>query len=334
MARPTLSNHPKFRRLSAAVGSSVLARGILETLWDIAYEAGDPVIGSAEEVETLAQWQGAPGALANALWANGRGFFDVLDALDGPALYSVHDLEDHAPDYVLKRWQREEERRRKGQTIRSIRQEAARRTWSTRHGQPPGDQPSANVEHLHDGVEHMSTNVEPPSRAPSPLISPPVGACDPPESGPAVDQVAREVIGEAMKSALEEPRPAGGWRQRVFLAAASPDFLSCFERYPNGDGQSPAAQTWQEIALTFEGGEAKLKAAILARFDAGMLKRNPYNQARYCPKFERFLAERRWEDREPKPDEPAARDGPGRSRDQPPPKPLVYASLNQRVKPA
>ena len=83
-------------------------------------------------------------------------------------------------------------------------------------------------------------------------------------------------------------------------------FLSCFERYPRGDGKQRAAQVWQEIAGQHPGGEPALAREILARFDAGILLRHPYDgDPRYRPTFETFLAERRWEDPDPAPEKHA-----------------------------
>jgi hypothetical protein len=103
--------HKKFARLARLIGNEVLARGHLELLWEVAYENGDDLVGDAGDLEHLAKWAGAPGALAAAMTE--AGFVD----LEG-AQYRVHDLWDHAPDYVRKRRQRENERQEKGATLR------------------------------------------------------------------------------------------------------------------------------------------------------------------------------------------------------------------------
>ena len=93
---------------------------------------------------------------------------------------------------------------------------------------------------------------------------------------------------------------------------ASIPFVHCFSRYPNGNGRLRAASVWQEIAADFPGGEAALEVAIGASFDAGILKRHPYNApARFRPTFETFLAERRWEDPASAPDQAEAEGGVG-----------------------
>jgi len=106
MARPGLTKHPKFRRLAAMIGSKALALGSLEFLWSVAYESGDAVIGDAVDVELSAEWEGEPGRLAEALIA-----CRFLDTLTDGAL-GVHDLMDHAPDYVRQRRVCELERRK------------------------------------------------------------------------------------------------------------------------------------------------------------------------------------------------------------------------------
>lgn len=84
-------------------------------------------------------------------------------------------------------------------------------------------------------------------------------------------------------------------RRLAQVGAVSLAFLRCYERYPNTFRKLQAAQTWQELAETFPGGENALADAICAAFDAGMLKRKPYN-GNAVPKFETVLAERLWEE--------------------------------------
>jgi len=128
--RPTLLNHHKFRRLCLILGAPKPAViGYLELLWCSAYESGDPCIGDATDVELACEWDGAAGELTAALEKCGglarSGFIDIDD--DG--IYSVHDLFDHAPEYVQKRAKREADRRKKGKTISDLRREAAEKRW-------------------------------------------------------------------------------------------------------------------------------------------------------------------------------------------------------------
>lgn len=85
------------------------------------------------------------------------------------------------------------------------------------------------------------------------------------------------------------------------VAAATVAFLDCYSAYPNQNGKNAAAQEWQFQASAFVGGEAALRETIMRRFDAGMLRNHPYSEGSFCPNFEKFLRERRWEDPESKP---------------------------------
>jgi hypothetical protein len=159
MGRPTLSRHRKFRRLAAAVGSRPLGRGLLEQLLDAAYEAGDEYIGDSTDVEAAAGWEGAPGLLTKAfLEAGGDGHAGFIEEVPGKlGHYRVHDLWHHAPDYVRKRRQREEERRQKGDPV----VQTATRQTVTGDSPPPAGQQMPTPD-CSDGVAF------PPAPAPAP----------------------------------------------------------------------------------------------------------------------------------------------------------------------
>ena len=135
MARPGLMRHRKFARLERLLGSKALAMGHLEILWEVAYECGDDLLGDAGDVETLGAWQGEPGRLSSALLESG-----FLDST--PEGLRVHDLWDHAPEYVKKRRKREAERRQAGAELRSV--DAERRTTADygRRAAPNGTPPA------------------------------------------------------------------------------------------------------------------------------------------------------------------------------------------------
>ena len=111
MARPTLTRHRKFGRLASALGSDVLALGHLEFMWLAAYEDGESLLGSTQDVEWICHWRGDAGVLCKALIE--AGFIE-----ERGGLHYVHDLWDHAPDYVRKRQYREAQRRTTGAKIR------------------------------------------------------------------------------------------------------------------------------------------------------------------------------------------------------------------------
>lgn len=127
MARPGLDKHPKFRRLMHMLGERKShVRGYLECLWETAYETGNPVIGDDVDIELAADWPGEPGKLATALLTcggDGRvGFIEEVvtdcNALNNglrnsvTKTFQVHDLFDHAPEYVTHRRTKEAERRK------------------------------------------------------------------------------------------------------------------------------------------------------------------------------------------------------------------------------
>lgn len=129
--RPTLLNHQKFKRLCAVLKiPKPHAVGYLELLWHSAYESGDPRIGDTLDVELACEWPGEPGQLAEALAScGGPGRSGFTDEKDG--IYTIHDLYDHAPDYVQKRARRESARKEKGKSISDMRREAAAKRWNT-----------------------------------------------------------------------------------------------------------------------------------------------------------------------------------------------------------
>ncbi len=122
MARPGLTRHRKFLRLARLLRSEALARGHLELLWESAYEAGDEYLGDGDDVEAAARWAGEPGTLVLALLTAGGddlpGFIE--EDPNRPRHYRVHDLWDHAPDYVRKRRERERQRQAKGAALREV----------------------------------------------------------------------------------------------------------------------------------------------------------------------------------------------------------------------
>jgi len=190
MARPGLHIHPKFRRLVHVLHEPVPhVHGYLECMWLVAYENGEAMLGDSVDVELAAQYPGSSGKLTQSLTE--CGFLDALP--DGK--YAVHDLLDHAPDYVLKRLKREVERRAKGQARRRTfapRQRALTAEWrqeadngilnhdkaanstyrpiSADLGQPPAPAPApesppcplnGKVESAADVVDHYQRMVDP-----------------------------------------------------------------------------------------------------------------------------------------------------------------------------
>jgi hypothetical protein len=126
MGRPGLTRHRKFLRLAQSLRSRALARGSLELMWESAYESGQPVVGDAQDVETVCDWSGEPGGLVSALQGcGGAGPGFILERDDGR--FEIHDFWTHAPSYVKRRAERESDREKAGRTLSEIRAEAGRR---------------------------------------------------------------------------------------------------------------------------------------------------------------------------------------------------------------
>ena len=87
--------------------------GYLEVMWHVGYESGNALLGDQIDVELAAQYPGLPGKLFRALLE--CAFIDGVE--DGR--YAIHDLYDHAPEYVQRRLRREIERQEKGRSASS-----------------------------------------------------------------------------------------------------------------------------------------------------------------------------------------------------------------------
>lgn len=102
MAKTDIRTNPKFRKLCRRLNlPDAHALGHLECLWLTSYTvAANPVhFRDSEEIEAAADWRGKDGDLAQVL-------IDIrfLDQVDGG--FVVHDMADHAPDFVQKRLKR------------------------------------------------------------------------------------------------------------------------------------------------------------------------------------------------------------------------------------
>lgn len=221
MARPGLLQHRKFARLARLLGSDALALGHLEILWLVAYEAGDALLGDGGDVEHLARWRGEPGVLAAALLESG--FLDQVE--DGLA---VHDLWDHAPDYVRARARREAERRDRGQTLSQVRAEAGKRgadarwrkasdgkttasEWQVNGNLPP--LPAPSTQHVEPPLSPSETS--PPSGGADPQTDPPSTSGQARFQPPTVEQVSAQVARKGYHfdpEAFVAHYQANGWR--------------------------------------------------------------------------------------------------------------------------
>jgi hypothetical protein len=142
MARQTLDRAVKFKRLVLELDlPKPYVRGLLETLWDVAHECGDPVIGTTDDVEAAAEWPGDPGQFVAALARLGW-----IDEVDGA--WEIHDYWDHAPDYVRKRRQREIERHERADRLRTTADNGRQRRTMADNGRTPTPAPTPNTQHM------------------------------------------------------------------------------------------------------------------------------------------------------------------------------------------
>src|SRR5512133_276495 len=208
MARIGLTLDRKFRRLARALDDvqvgfgEILARGALELLWDSSYEAADDYVGDVVDVEAAAHWRGKDGVLCAALLgAGGDGKAGFLDEggtefwPEGkPGTYRVHDLWDHAPDFVARRATRETEREAKGETLSEMRSAAGKKGRAKQlAGNCPtsGGQmtdvcpPVADPQRASDGQKSVLSRPAPPLPAPGSPVPSLGGEALPVEARPA-----------------------------------------------------------------------------------------------------------------------------------------------------
>jgi hypothetical protein len=163
MARPGLSNNVKFKLLCRLLNlPRPYVRGLLETMWDVAHESGNPVLGSPDAVEAAAEWPGERNVLFAAL-RDCR----LIDQRDDDA-WEIHDYWHHCPEYVKGRLRKEVQRRREKEAAVTV----------------PGQSRDGHG----NGCEVRAT----PSPSPSPTASPNGEACSEPApraSEPASDPV-------------------------------------------------------------------------------------------------------------------------------------------------
>lgn len=172
MARPGLTQHPKFRRLARLLGSAPLALGCLELMWEVCYQNGEPYLGDTVDVEAAAQWPGEPKTLCQALLdagGPGRAGF-IEEAPDRPGCYQCHDLYDHAPAYVAKRMVREAARVERGQTLSDLRAEAGRKGGKQKVSKREANgQPFASEKAENEANGQQIARTPAPAPAPAPI---------------------------------------------------------------------------------------------------------------------------------------------------------------------
>jgi hypothetical protein len=134
MARAGLTTHRKFQRLARLLDGvlpgmgATLARGALETMWEVCYEQADDYLGDADDVEIAAGWRGERGLLCRALLdAGGAVAAGFIEQDPERAGLRVHDLWQHAPPYVKRKAADAAKRAAEGRSVSDARREAGRK---------------------------------------------------------------------------------------------------------------------------------------------------------------------------------------------------------------
>lgn len=90
-------------------------RGLLETVWDVAHECGNPKLGTPEDVEIAAEWPRRKPFHAGKLFEALRDGNWIEEYM--PGTWRIHDYWDHAPDYVRDRKRKEDSRKNHSYTL-------------------------------------------------------------------------------------------------------------------------------------------------------------------------------------------------------------------------
>jgi hypothetical protein len=161
--------HPKFRRLVHVLREPAPhVVGYLEVMWHVGYESGNALLGDEVDVELAAQYPGEPGKLFKALLQ--CGFIDAVEE----GQYAIHDLYDHAPDYVQRRLKREIERRERGQERRlafAPRNRPRTADWRAKAGLAGLSADLAGQQTPNSGLTRRTSELAPPP-APAPAPAP------------------------------------------------------------------------------------------------------------------------------------------------------------------
>ena len=123
MSGSNLRTKPKFIRLYTMLDiTPVLARGLLEFLWDSAADTGDPDVGDAAAVEAASGWTGEQGKFCDALLRCGSGKAGFIERCPGnPSVYRLHDLLANSSDEQIRVWCRRQARAERGPLIADVR---------------------------------------------------------------------------------------------------------------------------------------------------------------------------------------------------------------------
>jgi len=256
MALSKLSTNRKFLYLKEALGSTALARGSLELIWDACRFNADDYIGRSDDVERLAEWQGERGKLFKALLEaggdGGAGFIEPDEFRPG---YRVHDYFDHCPGFVKTKAEGNARRALDGKSIPDLRREAALAMHAKRreaelatcekpNAQADSMQNHANVFCLHGSP--MQTSPQPSLTLPSLVLQKQLFA-DANSCGgaDAIEDAAEDVSASNSKPVLKAKAKSKPKKQPEWMKPHDADVLETMWRimaiWPsrkNGDVQS------------------------------------------------------------------------------------------------
>lgn len=236
MARPTLRGHRKFKRLMRILNlPEPYVLGLLQMIWDAAYESGDDVLGDSLDVESVAGWPGERGVLTQALLDAGgeqAGFIEA--AIGRPGAFQVHDLWEHAPRYVQRRAEREAQRKASGRSISEIRREAGSiggRQTANKRAPVATEKPTTGQQEGSNQQQMVVTPAPAPAPNKNMFLLEPTEALPPPSDGfdafwaawPRKD--AKKPAHLVWKRLTPEKRRLAVEGIPAYLAHAKPDFL-------------------------------------------------------------------------------------------------------------
>jgi hypothetical protein len=200
------------------------AAGALDMMWAVAYENGDPLLGDSLDVENAARWRGPQGVLTKALLEAGgstAGFIEEVN--EEPGRYQVHDLWDHAPQYVRKRCDAELQREATGESLAEARARAGR----------AGAIAKRDLKNQAELAANALAGVATPAYAPHKhLLTPPAPAPAPAPVRMAVSHSAQPASGKpkkAKKSTLREHSPAAVGLKNEYGRQRNGEGLTWFE---------------------------------------------------------------------------------------------------------
>jgi hypothetical protein len=307
MARPGLLNHPKFRRLKHLLDEPIPhVLGYLSCMWEVGYECGQAFLGDELDVELAAQYPGPKGKLFCALLK-----CRFIDKVDGG--YEIHDLFDHAPDYVQRRMRRELERQQKGLDISELRRQAARSRWFKQgdvidHQPDPTDNPAdANGCKRQTLASWQDANGATPAPAPAPAPAPNGGMNSPmpPSRSAAASVPEREDTQEAKPdgsvscSGVGEKRKRARKRRRC-AESQTEGFAEFWFAYPRKVAKQDAVRAWNKL-----GPDPDLRAAISNALEAQKHSDDwKRDGGQFIPYAATWLNGRRWEDETESPSAP------------------------------